>query len=101
MRSPISVSSEPEEYAGSESVSISLGTFNSSADNILLSDEGVQKRNSSTGVDASVSVSAVLDSDKRELTPDRIDEECGKSTVSTGTSPPPQNMSTQVISILF
>lgn len=101
MRSPISVSSEPEEYAGSESVSISLGTFNSSADNILLSDEGVQKRNSSTGVDASVSVSAVLDSDKRELNPDRIDEECGKSTVSTGTSPPPQNMSTQVISILF
>ncbi|KRT79987.1 hypothetical protein AMK59_8366 [Oryctes borbonicus] len=94
--SNISASSEPEEYAGSESASISFGTFNSSTDNILMSDEGAQKVPSSMSADVNFSASAVQNSDKSmEEFVWKKEEEFGRSTVSTGTSPPPQNMSTQ------
>lgn len=98
-RSP-GASSEPEEYPGSASVSISIGTLNSSADNLLSSEQG-DIRAPSAGVDASVGVgSEVLthpDVNDAVECVERNEEDVSKSTVSTGTSPPPQNMSTQVI----
>ncbi|GJQ83843.1 hypothetical protein Trydic_g5700 [Trypoxylus dichotomus] len=95
-KSSISASSEPEEFAGSASVSISIGTFNSSTDNILFSDEGIQNVPVSVSADDTFSVSAVQNSERSaEGFSDKKEEDIGRCRVSTGTSPPPQNMSTQ------
>lgn len=67
--------SEPEEYAGSDA----------------------SKANVSRKVDASVSATASVTYVTNKSTNKEEEEFGGRCTISTGTSPPPQNMSTQVI----